>query len=89
MKLKNKTRAVAVYALAGGQAYAESEDFKRLSSLHGEMLTSYRARKFNAAKALAVAAEPLAPRKSPACTFIISGGSPIWPIWSWMSPGRR
>jgi adenylate cyclase len=63
VKLKNKTRAVAVYALAGGQAYAGSEDFKRLSGLHEEILAAYRARKFGAARALAVAAEPLAPQE--------------------------
>ena len=63
VKLKNKTRAVAVFALAGGQAYAEGEDFKRLSALHEEMLTAYRARKFAAAKTLALSIEPLAPRE--------------------------
>ncbi len=61
VKLKNKTRAVAVFALAGGKEYAEGEDFKRLSGLHEEMLTAYRARKFAAAKALAHSIEPLAP----------------------------
>ncbi len=63
VKLKNKTRAVAVYTLAGDQAYARGEDFKRLSGLHEEMLAAYRARKFTSAKTLAAAAEPLAPRE--------------------------
>ena len=63
VKLKNKTRAVAVYALAGGEAYAAGEDFQRLSGLHQDMLTAYRARKFTEAKAAAAAAEPLAPRE--------------------------
>ena len=43
VKLKNKTWAVALYALAGGPDYAESEAFRRLSELHEEMLAAYRA----------------------------------------------
>ncbi len=49
-----------MFALAGGQAYAQTEDFKRLSALHDEMLASYRARKFGQAKALATMAASLA-----------------------------
>jgi adenylate cyclase len=63
VKLKNKTRLVAVYALAGGEDYAGSEDFKRLSVLHEEMLTAYRARKFAEARTLAIAGEKLAPEE--------------------------
>ena len=61
VKLKNKTRAVALYALAGGQAYAESELFRGLLALHEEMLAAYRARKFAAARRLADEAAALAP----------------------------
>ncbi len=61
VKLKNKTRAVALYALAGGQAYAESESFRGLLALHEEMLAAYRARKFAAARRLADEAAALAP----------------------------
>jgi adenylate cyclase len=61
VKLKNKTRAVALYALAGGLAYAESEAFRRLAELHEDMLAAYRARKFAAACAFAAEAATLAP----------------------------
>jgi adenylate cyclase len=61
VKLKNKTRAVALYALAGGLAYAESEAFRRLAELHEDMLAAYRARKFAAAGAFAAEAATLAP----------------------------
>ncbi|RBP11398.1 adenylate cyclase [Roseiarcus fermentans] len=61
VKLKNKTRAVALFALAGGPAYAESDDFRRLAALHEDMLAAYRARKFAAAQTLAQEAAPLAP----------------------------
>jgi adenylate cyclase len=61
VKLKNKTRAVALYALAGGQAYADSDAFRRLSELHEDMLAAYRARKFAAARQHAAEAAALAP----------------------------
>jgi adenylate cyclase len=61
VKLKNKTRAVALYALAGGLSYAESDAFRRLSALHEDMLAAYRARKFDAARQAAEQAAPLAP----------------------------
>jgi len=63
VKLKNKTRSVAVYALAGGEAYADSEEFCRLGALHEEILAAYRARKFSEAKALALRAASLAPQE--------------------------
>jgi len=63
VKLKNKTRAVGVYALAGGGAYAAAEDFRRLSALHDEILSAYRARKFAEAKRLAAEIEALAPQE--------------------------
>ena len=61
VKLKNKTRAVALYALAGGPAVADSDGFRRLAALHEDMLAAYRARKFGQARAIAEAAAPLAP----------------------------
>ena len=61
VKLKNKTRAVALYALAGSPSYADSEAFRRLSALHEDTLAAYRARKFAAAKEIAGKAAPLAP----------------------------
>ena len=61
VKLKNKTRAVALYALAGGPAYADSDAFRRLAALHEDMLAAYRARKFDQARALAEEAAVLAP----------------------------
>jgi adenylate cyclase len=61
VRLKNKTRSVAVYTLAGGQAYCESEEFQHLSSLHEDILKAYRARRFAAAKQMAADAAHLAP----------------------------
>jgi adenylate cyclase len=61
VKLKNKTRTVALYALAGGVAYAGGEAFRGLYALHEDMLAAYRAQKFAAAKAMAEQAVPLAP----------------------------
>jgi len=61
VRLKNKTRPVALYALAGGLSYAESQAFHGLSALHDDMLAAYRARKFAAAKHVAEQAATLAP----------------------------
>ena len=61
VKLKNKTRSVAVYALAGDPDYAASEGFRRLLAAHEDMLAAYRARKFATAKRMAEEAERLAP----------------------------
>ena len=61
VKLKNKTRSVAVYALAGGEAYAASEEFQHLRAEHDNILTAYRARKFKAAMHMAADAAQLAP----------------------------
>ncbi|HTR14586.1 MAG TPA: adenylate/guanylate cyclase domain-containing protein [Roseiarcus sp.] len=63
VKLKNKTRAVGVYALAGDDAYAGSEEFRRLSALHDEILSAYRARKFAEANRLAGEAARIAPEE--------------------------
>ena len=61
VKLKNKTRSVAVYALAGDVDYAASDEFRRLQALHEDMLAAYRAHKFASAKRIAEEAAPLAP----------------------------
>ena len=61
VRLKNKTRTVAVYTLAGGEAYAGSEEFQHLRALHEDILKAYRARRFAAAKQMAVDAAQLAP----------------------------
>jgi adenylate cyclase len=61
VKLKNKTRSVALYALAGDTAYAESEEFQHLLALHHDILKGYRARNFVAAKEMAADAAYLAP----------------------------
>ena len=61
VKLKNKTRAVALYALAGWPEHAESEAFRRLAALHEDMLAAYRAQKFAEAVKFAKEAAPLAP----------------------------
>ena len=61
VRLKNKTRSVAVYTLAGGPDYAASEEFQHLASLHEDILKAYRARNFAAARQMAADAEPLAP----------------------------
>ena len=63
VRLKNKTRSVAVYTLAGGHAYASTEDFLHLSGMHEDILKAYRARRFAAARQMAADAEPLAPEK--------------------------
>jgi adenylate cyclase len=61
VRLKNKTRSVAVYTLAGGQAYAESEEFQHLRALHEDIVKAYRARRFAAAKQMASDAARFAP----------------------------
>jgi adenylate cyclase len=61
VRLKNKTRSVALYTLAGGQAYAASEEFQHLRALHEDILKAYRARRFAAARQMAADAVHLAP----------------------------
>ena len=61
VRLKNKTRSVAVFTLAGGQAYAEGEEFQHLRALHEDILKGYRARRFAAARQMAADAALLAP----------------------------
>jgi adenylate cyclase len=61
VRLKNKTRSVALYTLAGGQAYAASEEFQHLRALHEDILKAYRARRFAAARQMAADAAHLAP----------------------------
>ena len=47
--------------MAGGEAYAASEEFQHLRSLHDDILKAYRARRFAAAKQMAADAAHLAP----------------------------
>jgi adenylate cyclase len=61
VKLKNKTRSVAVYALAGDVAYAQDDEFQHLLALHEDILKSYRARNFLAAKQMSADAAQIAP----------------------------
>jgi adenylate cyclase len=61
VRLKNKTRSVAVYTLAGGQDYAAGDEFQHLNGLHEDILKAYRARNFTAARQMAADAVPLAP----------------------------
>ena len=61
VKLKNKTRSVAVFALAGDAAYASSEEFERLNARHEEILAAYRTRRFAAATQMAADAAKFAP----------------------------
>jgi adenylate cyclase len=61
VKLKNKTRSVALYALAGGEAYAQSDEFRHLLALHDDILRAYRARNFLAAKQMTADAVQFAP----------------------------
>ena len=61
VRVKNKTRSIGLYALAGDQGYATSKEFLRLSELHEEILQAYRARDFATAKRIATDAIALAP----------------------------
>ena len=61
VKLKNKTRSVALFALAGDHAAAQSEEFQHLLALHDDILKAYRARNFVAAKQMAADAAQIAP----------------------------
>jgi len=58
---KNKTVPVGLYALAGDAALERSADFSDLAEGHAEMMARYRARDFEAARALAEALGPKAP----------------------------
>ena len=63
--LKNKTRPVGLYALAGDVKLASSEEFDHLHRIHGAMLAAYRNRDFESALSLAeeaAASSPLAVR---------------------------
>jgi adenylate cyclase len=59
--LKNKTRATAVFALAGGADYAASLAFGELAWRHEEILAAYRAGEFMSAAEKAADAARLAP----------------------------
>lgn len=58
---KNKTTPVGVYALAGDEKMAASEDFLGLADAHARMMALYRRRDFAAARDLARLLEPRAP----------------------------
>ncbi len=59
--LKNKTRPVGLFALAGDAALAASDEFAELSRLHSAMLAAYRNRDFAGAVAMAKEAALRAP----------------------------
>jgi adenylate cyclase len=59
--LKNKTRPVGLYALAGDAELARSDEFARLSGVHASMLEAYRNRDFASAVIMAKEAAELAP----------------------------
>jgi adenylate cyclase len=59
--VKGKTRPVGLYALAGDQALAASDDFADLTRLHAAMLAAYRNRDFADAISMAKEAAALAP----------------------------
>jgi adenylate cyclase len=59
--LKNKTRPVGLYALAGDVELAASDEFAELSRLHSAMLAAYRNRDFAGAVAMAKEAAARAP----------------------------
>jgi adenylate cyclase len=61
VRLKNKTRAVAMYALAGGEAYAHTVEFQNLLAIHDGILKAYRAQDFAVAKQMAAEAAHFAP----------------------------
>ena len=59
--VKNKTRPVGLYALAGDQGVAASDEFADLSRLHEAMLAAYRSRDFEGAISMAKEASARAP----------------------------
>ena len=59
--LKNKTRPVGLYALAGDAELATSDEFAALLRLHSAMLSAYRNRDFVAAVSMAKEAATRAP----------------------------
>ena len=58
---QERDQADPLYALAGGQAYARSDEFQLLLALHDDMLIAYRARNFVAAKQMTADAAQCAP----------------------------
>lgn len=52
IKVKGKTKPVNIYALLGEPAVAGSAEFKAFAAKHAEFLATYRAAKFDAARAL-------------------------------------
>jgi adenylate cyclase len=61
--LKNKTRPIAVFALAGDAEYAASPAFAELARRHEEILAAYRAREFMAAATRSAEAANVAPEE--------------------------
>jgi adenylate cyclase len=61
--LKNKTRPISAYALAGNANYAESVGFRANAERHEAVLAAYRAGDFSGARALAAEAVKLAPEE--------------------------
>jgi adenylate cyclase len=59
--LKNKTRPVGLYALAGDAELAASDEFAELIRMHSAMLTAYRSRDFAGAVSMAKEAAARAP----------------------------
>jgi len=59
--VKGKTRPVGLYALAGDETLAASDEFANLSRLHAAMLSAYRNRDFADAVSMAKDAASLAP----------------------------
>ena len=64
VRLKNKTRSVALFALAGDPAYAQGEEFQHLLAMHDDILKAYRAQNFEAAKQMSADAAQLAPAEA-------------------------
>ncbi len=90
VKLKNKTRSVAVFALAGDQAYAQSDEFQHLLALHEDILKAYRARKFRSPRSRwPPTRRPSRPPRSSACIITIRSASLARRGRSFPRAGRR
>lgn len=63
IQVKGKTKPVRVFHLIGDAAFAQSEKFITLKTLHDEMLESYRGQKFKKVLELCKACKPMADGK--------------------------
>jgi len=63
VRVKGKTEVTRVFALAGGEAVAQSAAFAELSAVHERMLAAYRAGDFVPAALLAKQARGIAPAR--------------------------